>query len=72
MCCEEGRLPGVSRAQLSQPTAESKGEEGKERRHPSPRVRPSVCLSTAASNLQAGRKHGPAVNDCWLQAGHPP
>lgn len=54
---------------------QGQGEEGRERRHPESPCPCSVHLSVYCSRWlthQAGRKHCLAVNDCWLQAGHPP
>lgn len=67
------RLPGPAGHQMSQPTAEGKGEERREDalESPCPSIYPSVCLLQPVAH-QAGRKHCPAINECWLQAGRPP
>lgn len=66
-------LPSPAGHQMSQPMAEGKGEERREDtlESPCPSIRPSACLLQPVARL-AGRKHCPAINECWLQAGRCP
>lgn len=71
--CRDTWLPRPGGYQISQPMAEGKREERREDTLQSarPSIRPSVYLLQPVAR-QAGRKHCPAINECWLQAGRWP
>lgn len=71
-------LPGWPHSQRHE-AAQASRVKGKKGKREAPRVSTSACPAVRLSAVacewlaqQAGRKLCLAVNDCWLQAGHPP